>query len=65
MKIKYFDDTDTLLLIFFDGEVAETRELDENTYLDMDKDGKLVSMTLEHAKDRTNLEELKIERVAA
>ncbi len=65
MKIKYFDDTDTLLLIFFDGEISETRELDENTYLDMDKDGKLVSITLEHAKDRTDIEELKIERVAA
>ena len=34
MKIKYFQETDTLYLAFSDGEITETRELDENTLLD-------------------------------
>ena len=33
MKIKYFSDTDTALLEFSDAEVAETREINENTYI--------------------------------
>jgi uncharacterized protein YuzE len=31
MKIKYFRDTDTLYIEFNAGDVAETRDLDENT----------------------------------
>ena len=33
MKIKYFTDTDTLLMEFKDAPVVETRDLDENTIL--------------------------------
>ena len=65
MKIQYFGDTDTLMLTFSEGEVSETQELDENTYLDVDSNGKLLSMTIEHAKDRTDINDLKIERIAA
>jgi uncharacterized protein YuzE len=32
-----------------DAPVAETRELDENTILDVDKDGNICSITIEHA----------------
>jgi len=35
MKIKYFQDTDTLYIEFRAVEVAETRDLDENTLLDL------------------------------
>jgi uncharacterized protein YuzE len=58
MKIKYFSDTDTALLEFSDTEVRETREINENIYIDLDKDGGLVSMTIEHAKQQANLAEL-------
>ena len=37
MKIKYFQDTDTLYIEFRPAEVAETRDLDENTILDIDR----------------------------
>lgn len=50
MVIKYFEDTDTLYLQFNSNEVVETKELDSNTTIDLDKEGRLVSMTLEHAK---------------
>jgi uncharacterized protein YuzE len=58
MKMKYFSDADTALLEFSDAEVAETREINENTYIDLDEDGNLVSMTIEHAKKQANLAEL-------
>jgi len=48
MKIKYFDDTDTMLLYVSENEIVETKEADEDTYLDFDADGKLVSITIEH-----------------
>jgi uncharacterized protein YuzE len=31
-------------------EVAETKELDENTLLDLDQDGNICGMTIEHAR---------------
>ncbi|KIH75467.1 hypothetical protein GFER_16020 [Geoalkalibacter ferrihydriticus DSM 17813] len=58
MKIKYFSDTDTALVEFSDKEVAETREINENIYIDLDSDGSLVSMTIEHAKEKANIAEL-------
>jgi len=50
MKIKYFPDTDTLLMEFNDNKVHETREISENVYVDLDENGRLVAMTIEHAK---------------
>jgi uncharacterized protein YuzE len=58
MKIKYFSDTDTALVEFSDAEVHETKEINENIYIDLDEDGGLVSMTIEHAKEQANLAEL-------
>lgn len=58
MRIKYFADTDTALLEFSDAEIAETREINDNIYIDLDSDGDLVSMTIEHAKKKANLAEM-------
>ncbi len=52
MNITYFKDTDTALLEFSDRPVDETREISEDVYVDLDKDGHLVSMTIEHAGKR-------------
>ena len=38
MKITYFSDTDTALIEFSDHEVAETKEINENIYLDLEND---------------------------
>jgi uncharacterized protein YuzE len=35
-------------------EVAETKDLDENTLLDLDKNGQLCAITIEHAKGSTS-----------
>jgi uncharacterized protein YuzE len=63
MKIKYFEDTDTALLEFSDEIVDETREINENIYVDLDASGNLVSMTIEHARQNTNLPEVDIEKI--
>ena len=47
MKVKYFPETDTALVEFSDREVVETREINENIYIDLDVSGNLVAMTVE------------------
>ena len=63
MKIKYFSDTDTALLEFSDREVAETKEINENIYVDLDASGNLVAMTIEHARQQASLPHLSYEQV--
>jgi uncharacterized protein YuzE len=65
MKITYFQDTDTLHIEFRTATVAETRELDENTLLDIDSQGNLCGLTLEHARDRADIRRVDFEQVAA
>ena len=36
MKIKYFQDTDTLYIELRSANIAQTRDLDENTLIDLD-----------------------------
>jgi len=57
MNIKYFPDTDTLLVSFSDREIVETRDLTENILVELDAQGRLVSMTIEHAKEQMNVTE--------
>ena len=45
MKIRYFEDTDTLLIELKPGSVAETRDLDEDTLLDLDALGQVLAIT--------------------
>ena len=63
MRVKYFSDTDTALLEFTDNPVAETREISENIYADLDQRGNLVSMTIEHARTNAHLEEFSYQEV--
>jgi uncharacterized protein YuzE len=64
MKIQYFQDTDTLYIELRTSEVSETRDLDENTLIDLDSDGNLCGITIEHAAQRTDLQKLSFERFA-
>ncbi len=65
MNVKYFKDTDTALLEFSNAVVEETREILENVYVDLDKEGKLVSMTIEHAAMVANLPQVNLEEIDA
>jgi uncharacterized protein YuzE len=64
VKIRYFRDTDTLYIEFRDVPVAETRDLDENTQVDIDERGTLCGLTLEHASERTDLSGIDYQQVA-
>ena len=50
MKIKYFEDTDTALIEFSEQSIHETKEINENIYIDIAANGNLVGMTIEHAR---------------
>jgi len=63
MRVKYFSDTDTALLEFTDNPVAETREISENIYADLDGQGNLVSMTIEHARTNARLDEFSFQEI--
>jgi len=63
MKIQYFEDTDTLYIVFKQSEVNETRDLDENALVEFDAQGNLVSMTIEHAHERTGLPDFSFQQV--
>ena len=65
MKVRYFADTDTLLIEFLDALVAETRDLDEDTILDVDAKGNICSITVEHASRRAGAPQFSYEQVAA
>ena len=63
MKIKYFEDTDTALLEFSERPVFETKEINENIYLDLDEDGNLIGMTIEHALSQANINEVSFQQI--
>lgn len=65
MKIKYFQDTDTLYIEFKPSLVSESRDLDENTLLDLDAEGNVCGITVEHARDRTDIPQFSFEQIAA
>ena len=66
MKIKYFPDTDTLYIEFRPGlQVAETKDLDENTLLDLDAKGDICGITVEHARERADIPSFSFEQMAA
>lgn len=65
MKVRYFEDTDTIYIEFQGREISETRDLDENTLLDLDSDGNVCAITFEHASQRTDISHLKVEGIAA
>ena len=65
MKIKYFQDTDTIYIEFRPIQAAETRDLDENTFLEIDADGKICGITIEHARERTDVPAFSFEQVSA
>jgi uncharacterized protein YuzE len=65
MKVSYFKDTDTLYIEFLDSDIAESKDLDENTILDVDAGGNVCAITFEHASERTDVRHLIVEGIAA
>jgi uncharacterized protein YuzE len=64
MNIKYFQETDTLMINFSDTEIIETKDINEYVLIEVDKLGNLVSMTIEHAQEQANLLDFSYQQVA-
>jgi uncharacterized protein YuzE len=65
MKVQYFPDTDTLYIEFREREIIQSKDLDENTLLDLDAEGNICAITFEHASERTDVHHLTVEGIAA
>jgi uncharacterized protein YuzE len=65
MRVRYYKDTDTLYIEFRDVPVSETRDLDENTLLELDEKGNVCAITIEHASERAGIPEFSYEQVPA
>jgi uncharacterized protein YuzE len=63
MKVQYFSDTDTLYIEFQSSQIVETRDMDENTLLDLDAAGNVCAITFEHASERTDVNHVKLEGI--
>jgi|GEM_PF-256551 len=66
MEISYFADTDTLAISFRKTTSARTEYDDDGTYIiyDVDSEGCLTLLTLEHASERVDLSKLLVEGLA-
>ena len=64
MQIKYFQDTDTLLITFNNNLINETKDINENTLVELDENGNVVSMTFEHAKSVANINDFSYQQLA-
>jgi uncharacterized protein YuzE len=65
MKIRYFEDTDTALVEIGSAATRETRELSPDLYVDLDADGRVVSITIEHASRQGDPTDFTFERIPA
>lgn len=65
MKVKYFAETDTLYIELRASNIPETRDLDENTVLDLDTEGEVCAITLEHASQRADIPQFSYELISA
>jgi len=63
MKIKYFSDTDTALIELRGGIIFETMEINEDCSVDLNKDGKVISITIEHAKEGALIKEFSFHEI--
>ena len=63
MRVKYFAATDTASVAFSTNPPVDTRDVNENIYLDLDSEGRVVSMTIEHAGQSAGMDEFLYQRV--
>ena len=65
MKVRYFPDTDTLMVNFSEAEIVDTKDVNEDVLVELDENGRVVSMTIEHAKQQTDVGEFSYQLATA
>lgn len=63
MEAKYYPDTDILIIDFSNKEIVETREINEDITIRLDKAGDLVNMTIKQAKHQANIDNFSYNKV--
>jgi uncharacterized protein YuzE len=58
MKMKYYQDTDSLYIDLSESPSVESKEVSEGVVLDYDAKGNLVGIDIDNAKSRVTLEKL-------
>ena len=61
MKIRYYPETDSLYVEFKAGPGAETLAVNNSVNIDIDANGEIVGLDIDHASKRLDLSELEIE----
>jgi uncharacterized protein YuzE len=55
MRFEYFPETDTLYIQLKEGPSADAREVAPNVVLDFNESGEVIGIEIEHASERTDL----------
>ncbi len=63
MQIRYFGDTDTIHIGLSNSPVVDTKDINEQTLVDLDKDGNVVAITIEHAQKSANMHTFSFEQI--
>ncbi len=50
---------------FSENQVDQTKEINENIYIDLEKNGNLVNMTIEHASSQANIAEIAYQQIVS
>jgi len=65
MRVRYFTDTDTLWIELRPSPTVDTRDVDQDTLVEVDAAGSICAITIEHASRRADLSTFDFERVTA
>ena len=63
MKIRHFPDIDTLYIELCPAGIVATRNLNEDTLLDLNAAGRLCAITVEHASERIDVTVFSYEQI--
>ena len=59
MKVKYFEETDTLYVTFNERNIINSKELDESTVLELDGEGNVCAINFAYASERADVHRLR------
>ena len=63
MKFHYYAETDSLYIELSDKPSVDSQEMKPGIVLDLDKDGNLVGIDIDHASKKVNLTKLEIDSI--
>ena len=58
MKFQYYEDTDSLYIDLSEKKSTDSKEIAEGIVMDMDAEGNIVGIDIEHASQMVNLSKL-------